>query len=63
MQERIQRLLVELGRLRQEYNRDVTRRSGTAGQVDKKVTLISDKEAELEAAKAEFEKKTGRPWE
>ena len=62
MQERIQRLLVELGRLRQEY-KDVTRRSGTAGQVDKKVTLISDKEAELDAAKAEFERKTGRPWE
>ncbi len=64
MQERIQRLLLELGKLRKELkdepslpdSRDNNRR------LDQKLTLISGKEAELDAAKAEFERKTGRPW-
>ena len=78
MQERIQRLLLELGKLRKELKDEPSlpdsprrlspRRAGWRvrddnRRLDQKLTLISGKEAELDAAKAEFERKTGRPWE
>ena len=65
MQEKIRRLLVELGRLRQEYRKGRRKRPGTPEdnyRLDQQQALVSDKEAELNAAKTEFEKKTGRPW-
>ena len=62
--ERIQQLLEELGRLRQECRKGdkKTRTPSENYRFDQKLALISDKEAELEAAKAEFERKTGRSW-